>query len=350
MIKTKNRIIQDDFDVEQYRYLTEERKTLEDYSACYEIPLLWEKAKDFSVYDDSGNKWIDMTSGIFVCNSGFSNFKIKKAIRNCLNNDLLFSFVYNTKIRIEFVKYLLSISSKYFNKAILLNSGSEATDTAYKLIKIWSKKNKKKYILTFNGSYHGRSLGSCLLSKSKEYSEWSGFKDDDVIFIDFPKENDKFDSNMLPQTNEIAAFFLESYQGYSAEFYSESYIQDLYNYAKKNNILVVFDEIQSGFYRCGKLYNYMFYKGIEPDIICLGKGISSSLPLAAVLSRADIIDIDETSYEINNLDNENEILIFSNLSYEIMNLPINTNEIWLNKEYIEKFNIKMPFGCKLHYY
>jgi acetylornithine/succinyldiaminopimelate/putrescine aminotransferase len=292
MIKTKNRIIQDDFDIEKYRHLTEERKQLEDFSACNEIPLLWEKAKNYSVYDDSGNKFIDMTSGIFVANAGHSNSLIKKAIRNCLKDDLLFSFNYNTKIRIEFIKYLLSISPKYFNKVILMNSGSEATDTAYKLIKMWAKKNKKKYILTFRGSYHGRSLGSCLLSKGKEYSEWSGVKDDDVIFIDFPKENDKFESNMLPQANEIAAVFLEGYQGWSAEFYSKSYIQDLYKYAKKNNILIVFDCVQSGIYRTGKLYNYMHYEGVIPDIICVAKGISSSLPLAAVISRSDIIDIE----------------------------------------------------------
>lgn len=68
-----------------------------------------------------------------------------------------------------------------------------------------------------------------------------------------------------------------------------------------------------------------------------------------ILKIKNIITIDETSYDINNLDNDNEILIFSNLNQEITNLPINTKEIWL-KEGIEDVNIKVPFGCILHYF
>jgi Leucine-rich repeat (LRR) protein len=74
----------------------------------------------------------------------------------------------------------------------------------------------------------------------------------------------------------------------------------------------------------------------------------TSLPYE-ILQIKIIIKIDETSYDINNLDNDNEILIFSDLSSEIMNLPINTKEIWLKKK-IEKVNIKAPFGCILHYF
>ena len=183
MIKTKNRIIQDDFSVKWYRHLTLQRKQLEDYSACFEIDLLWEKAKDFSVYDDSGNKFIDMTSGIFVANAGHSNPLIKKAIKDCLKKDLLYSFCYNTKIRIEFLNYLFSISPKYFNKAVLMNSGSEAVEIAYRLIKTWGRERNKKYIVSFEDSYHGRGLAGCLLSRNNEYSGWSNVKDDVIFFV-----------------------------------------------------------------------------------------------------------------------------------------------------------------------
>lgn len=75
--------------------------------------------------------------------------------------------------------------------------------------------------------------------------------------------------------------------------YPQKYIQDLYRFARENNSLVCFDEVQSGFYRMGTLYGYMTYgENIKPDLICLGKGISSSLPVGAVLSSGELIDID----------------------------------------------------------
>ena len=76
--------------------------------------------------------------------------------------------------------------------------------------------------------------------------------------------------------------------------YPDKYMKDLYNYARDIGALVCFDEIQSGFYRMGKLYGYMTYGDyIKPDMICLGKGISSSLPMAAILAKKELIDVDE---------------------------------------------------------
>ena len=74
--------------------------------------------------------------------------------------------------------------------------------------------------------------------------------------------------------------------------YPKPYLQDLYNFARENGALICFDEIQSGFYRMGKLYGYMTYGDYEPDIVCLGKGMTSSLPMSAVLSTKELIDVD----------------------------------------------------------
>ena len=109
------------------------------------MPIKWHKARDFNVYDDKGNKWIDMTSGIFVTNAGHSNPFIRKAIKDQMYDDLMFAYQYNTDIRNEFIEKLLEISPSHFNKVVLLNSGSEATDAAYRLIKLWGKKKNKKY-------------------------------------------------------------------------------------------------------------------------------------------------------------------------------------------------------------
>jgi len=293
MIKTEHRQINDGYKLKE-SHLNDRRHELETKANGHQVPVVWDSAVDYNVFDKNGNKWIDMTAGIFAANAGHSNPKIKKAIQNQLDKNLIFAYQYITEIRQEFVEKLLDSSPDHFDKTILLNTGSEVTDAAYKLIKLWAKKNNKKYIVTFNGSYHGRVLGSSLICGTKDASSWSSVIDDDVIFIDFPTSPDaEFDPSLLPPADQIAAFFLETYQGWAAWMYPPQYIQALYKFARDNGALVCFDEVQAGFYRMGEMYGYMTYgDNIKPDLICLGKGISSSLPMAALLGTADIIDVD----------------------------------------------------------
>ena len=293
MIKTEHRQINDGYKLKE-SHLNDRRHELETKANGHQVPVVWDSAVDYNVFDKNGNKWIDMTAGIFAANAGHSNPKIKKAIQNQLDKNLIFAYQYITEIRQEFVEKLLDSSPDHFDKTILLNTGSEVTDAAYKLIKLWAKKNNKKYIVTFNGSYHGRVLGSSLICGTKDASSWSSVIDDDVIFIDFPTSPDaEFDPSLLPPAYQIAAFFLETYQGWAAWMYPPQYIQALYKFARDNGALVCFDEVQAGFYRMGEMYGYMTYgDNIKPDLICLGKGISSSLPMAALLGTADIIDVD----------------------------------------------------------
>jgi acetylornithine/succinyldiaminopimelate/putrescine aminotransferase len=296
MIKTKNRCIKDGFTLSPSE-LTVNKENNEPKSLGSQVHVVWDKAKDFNVYDRNGNQWIDMTAGIFTANAGHANENIKNAIKAQVDSDLLFAYQYETEIRDRFVTKLLEISPDYFNKAVILNTGSEATDAMYRILKSWAKENKRKYIICFNGSYHGRVLGSALMCGSKTNTMWSGINDDDILFIDFPYyKDDEFDPNLLPPKEMIAAFFLETYQGWGACMYPPNYIKKLYDFAKESGVLVCFDEIQSGFYRMGELYGYTTYGDyIQPDLISVGKGLSSCLPISAVLGRADIIDLDPTT-------------------------------------------------------
>ena len=166
-IKTNHRSINKNYKLKQNK-LNDTRHTTETKANGHQVPVVWDRAQDYSVYDKNGNKWIDMTSGIFVTNAGHANPKIKEAIKEQLDSDLIFAYQYITEIRQEYVTKLLEVSPNYFEKTILLNTGSEATDAAYRLIKSWAKQNNKKYIVTFNGSYHGRVLGSAFICGSKE--------------------------------------------------------------------------------------------------------------------------------------------------------------------------------------
>ena len=290
-MKSKYRKISQDFKLidTDYNYV---RKQNEPECIRNTLPIVWHKAKDFIVQDENENSWIDFTSGIFVSNAGHSNKKIGKAIKKQIDSELYFSFLYDTKIRNNLTNKILEISPNYFNKVVLASTGTEATDLAYKLIKYWAKNNNKKYIVTFRGSYHGRALSCDLFSGNEESSNWSRTKDEEIVFIDFPyDQNSEFDPDILPPANEIAAFFLETYQGWGAWMYPQDYIKKLYNFARQNEALVCFDEIQSGFYRMGTLYGYETYgKYIEPDLICVGKGITSSLPLSAVITKKELTE------------------------------------------------------------
>ena len=292
-IETKHRKINAGYKLEETE-LNDRRHELETKANGHQVPVVWDSAIDYNVFDKQGNKWIDMTAGIFAANAGHSNPKIKEAIQNQLDKNLIFAYQYITEIRQQFVEKLLDSSPDHFDKTILMNTGSEATDVAYKLIKLWAKKNNKKYIVTFNGSYHGRVLGSALVCGSKGAADWSSVVDDDVIFIDFPTDQGaEFDPTILGDPANIAAFMIETYQGWAAWMFPPQYIQALYKFARDNGALICFDEVQAGFYRMGKMYGYMTYgENIKPDLICLGKGISSSLPMAAVLGTEEIIDVD----------------------------------------------------------
>ena len=292
-IETKHRKIIDGYKLEETE-LNTRRHELETKANGHQVPVVWDSAIDYNVFDKQGNKWIDMTAGIFAANAGHSNPKFKEAIQNQLDKNLIFAYQYITEIRQQFVEKLLDSSPDHFDKTILMSTGSEVTDVAYKLIKLWAKKNNKKYIVTFNGSYHGRVLGSALVCGSKEAASWSSVVDDDVVFIDFPTDQAaEFDPSVLPPDDQIAAFFLETYQGWAAWMYPPQYIQALYKFARDNGALVCFDEVQAGFYRMGEMYGYMTYgENIKPDLICLGKGISSSLPMAAVVGTEEVIDVD----------------------------------------------------------
>ena len=146
MIKTKNREVLHKNNFEKTP-LSEQKSRHESLAVGNQL-IDWEKAKDFNVWDTSGNKYIDMTAGIFVANAGHANPEIKRAIQNQLDSDMWFSFLYNNQIKADFIDRLLEISPDHFEKAVLLNSGSEITDIAIKLIKFWASKNNRKYTIS----------------------------------------------------------------------------------------------------------------------------------------------------------------------------------------------------------
>ena len=151
-------------------------ETLDQYETIAmhgQLPIVWDRAEGFQVHDAWGNTWIDFTSTIFVANAGHGNPRIVAAIREQLNKPLLHSYTFATKVRADYIKYLIESTPAQFEKAFLLSAGTEATECALKLMRMHGYKNGKRRpaIVTFEGNWHGRTLGAQMLRYNQAQKE-----------------------------------------------------------------------------------------------------------------------------------------------------------------------------------
>ena len=265
-----------------------------------QLPISWHSAKNHKVYNREGKVWIDFTSSIFVTNIGHCNKEVERAIIN-VTKKLSHAYSYPTQYRADLSEYLIKISPSNLQKVILLTTGSEAIERAIKLSKIYGMKKNKKYIVCWNGNYHGKTQGSQMLSGDSKQREWIGLKDKTIIRLPFPNHHEdpkkQFEKhiNIIKKNkinlSEIASFFIETYQGWAGIFYPKEYIKQLRNLCDKKNSLMIFDEIQSGFGRTGKLFGFQHY-GVKADLVVCAKAISNGLPLSAIIGKKSIINLD----------------------------------------------------------
>jgi 4-aminobutyrate aminotransferase-like enzyme len=274
-----------------------------------QIPIIWDKAEDFSIYDKHGNKWIDFTSTIFVANVGHGNQHVRNAVKNVLEKPLLHTYAYVNEERVRYHKKLVEFAGLPFEKAFLLSAGTESTEAALKLMRMNGKKIGKRRlgIICIEGNWHGRTLGAQMMSGNPSEKEWIGYHDPNIHHIPFPYPwalNGKTGAEFLEMglgnlqksgidlENDICGFMLETFQGWGAVFYPKEFVQAIEDICIKNNILLTFDEMQSGFARTGKKFGFEHYE-VQADLLCCGKGIASGLPLSAVIGTAEIMDLPE---------------------------------------------------------
>jgi 4-aminobutyrate aminotransferase-like enzyme len=272
-----------------------------------QMPIVWDKAEGCQISDPWGNTWIDFTSTIFVANAGHGHPKIVKAIRDCLDKPLLHTYSYANSARVAYLKALIDAAPAHMEKAFLLSAGTEATECALKLMRMNGQKHKKRRlgIICFEGNWHGRTLGAQMMGYNPKQKEWIGYLDPNIHHLPFPypwrdiKDSAKYFEDSfallckekdLDPDQDICGFMLETFQGWAAAFYPPEFVQAIRHFADQIGALLAFDEMQSGFGRTGKFFGFEHY-GVKADILCCGKGISSSLPLSAVISSREIMDL-----------------------------------------------------------
>jgi 4-aminobutyrate aminotransferase-like enzyme len=266
-------------------------------------PIVWDRAEGFQVYDRFGNMWLDWSSGVLVTNAGHAPREIKEAIVDQIEKGLLHNYCFPNAERAVLVEYLSKISPAPLKKVFLLTTGSEATECAVKLARTHGLKvggPEKIGIVSFEGGFHGRTLGAQMIGGIPSLKQWIMNLDPDTHQVPFPDgfrtQDTSFDlflktlADKGVRPERVAGVILETFQGGGASFAPTEYIQALARWCREHNILLTFDEIQAAFGRTGKLFGFEHY-GVVPDLMCCGKGISSSLPLAAVIGRPDVMDI-----------------------------------------------------------
>lgn len=308
-INTSFRIINTQIPAPGTKELFNRLQSVESRSMHGQLPIIWKKAIDFNVFDIADNCWIDFTSTIFVANVGHSNKRIVEAIKKTCQDPLLSCYAYSNPLRADYLEALISFAGNNFEKAFLLSAGTEATEAALKLMRMHGQKiNKRRLgIICLENNWHGRTLGAQMMSGNNSQKKWIGFHDNDIHHIPFPYPWEVNNVNALEflesgleqlkikgidLNKDICGFMLETFQGWGAIFYPDNFVKEIEKICKKNNILLTFDEMQSGFSRTGKNFGYEHY-GVVPDLICTGKGMGGGVPLSGLIGRSEIMDLPE---------------------------------------------------------
>ena len=312
IIETENRRIVSEIPHPDTVEVIQGLRAIEPRSMGGMAPVFWGRARGCHVFDGCGNMWLDFTSAVVLANAGHANPKISAAIKAQLDAELWHSYGYPCQIRLDAVKAVLDIAPRHLDKVFLLTTGSEAVECAIKLARLHGRRIRpgKIGILSFTNSFHGRTMGSQTAGGCFDQHEWMGDPPTGFHHIPFPEcarcpwgraEYGNCGEECLQRglaslaehgadPDCIAAVITETFQGPMVAFMPDDYVQALRRWASEHSALLVFDEMQAGFGRTGRWFGCEHYP-VEADLICMGKGMTSSLPMSAVLGRGAILDL-----------------------------------------------------------
>ncbi|MGI0073161.1 MAG: aspartate aminotransferase family protein [Nitrosotalea sp.] len=246
------------------------------------FPVTIERGLGSHVWDINGKEYIDCMGGYGVAIVGHCNPRVVHALKAQLDKIItVHSSLYN-KTREEFLEKLIKISPPGLNQVFLNNSGTEAVEAA---IKFARKFTGKKGMVAMNGSYHGKSYGSLSITFNPKYRKPFEPLLGNVSFSPFGD----IDALKSAVNSDTALIILEPIQGESGIHVApDGFLQEVRKLCTENGIVLVFDEIQSGMGRTGKMWASQHWE-TTPDIMCLAKGIAGGVPMGATLLKPEIL-------------------------------------------------------------
>lgn len=246
-------------------------------------PIEIVRGRGCRVWDRDGNEYIDCVGGFGVVIIGHCNDFVIKAVSTQLKKLITCPEIFYNDVRAKLFKKIADLTPKTLSRTFLSNSGAEAVECA---LKISRKFTGKKETIAMKKGFHGRTMGSLSATWKPRYRRSfeplvPGFK--------HAKFNDLESVEKLV-TSDTAAILLEVVQGEGGvHIAEENFIKGLRELCDKKDILLILDEIQTGFGRTGKMFAFEHY-GIEPDILCVGKGMAGGLPIGATIARPEIFE------------------------------------------------------------
>jgi 4-aminobutyrate aminotransferase/diaminobutyrate-pyruvate transaminase/4-aminobutyrate aminotransferase/(S)-3-amino-2-methylpropionate transaminase len=302
-IETAYRKICTDFPVPESLPVLEKLAKYELRAMGGQPPVVWDRAEGFQVYDAWGNKWLDWSSGVLITNAGHGRKEIADAISAQAQHRLLTNYCFPSAIRAELAERLVGLMPEPLKKIFILTTGSETVEFAIKVARSHGATaggRGKNVVVSFEKAFHGRTMGAQQAGGIPVLKEWIGNLDPGFVQVPFPDgfwttdtSFELFERTLAEQgvsPSQVCAVIMETYQGGTAAMAPTEYIRTLRQWCDGHKALLVFDEVQAGFGRTGKMWGFEHY-GVLPDLTTWGKGISSSLPISAIVGRPDLMDI-----------------------------------------------------------
>ena len=269
-------------------------------------PLVIERGRGVNLYDVDGNRFLDFNSGIAVMNLGYGHPKVVKAVRDqarVLTHAAYLEFYSELPVRLSEMLFRLIPS---MGRTFLTNSGAESVEAAMKLARHYTK---RKYFISFYGSFHGRTLGALGLTSSKVVHRQDFGPFLPVIHVPYANpyrplvggegedsgeaalrylDDVVFRREVAPE--EEAANYLEPVQGEGGYIVPpRSFLKGISEVCAKHGILYVDDEVQAGCFRTGKFLGSEHF-GVKPDVVCLSKALGGGLPLGAMVCKEEYME------------------------------------------------------------
>lgn len=267
-----------------------------------DFPIFWERAEGANVWDADGNRFLDFTSGFAVAGLGYGSIPLQNALITQAGNLMhAMGDVHPSVGKADFCEALSAITFERWGagvgKTILANTGSEAVETALKTAFLHSG---KPGVLSFEGGYHGLGYGALEASglpffRAPFQAQLGRF----AVKVPFPQSHrcatdclEKLEAQIRQalRENEIGCILVEPIQGRGGEIVPpREFLPMLRRICDEANILLILDEIYTGFHRTGRFFACE-HSAVVPDIICLGKALSGGFPIAACVGRAEVMD------------------------------------------------------------
>lgn len=284
---------------QKYKALSE---TYESHCLGVQAPIVWDHAKGVTVWDVDGNSFIDWTSGVLVTNVGHSHPKLADAVARQANR-LLNCYDSPTVERITLAERMVKLAPDNLDNAFFATVGSEAVDSAVRVAKRFTGNYE---IISFYGGFHGRTMGTMSLAGKMSTKKKFGPIVPGVINVPFPDPYrppfgdgttdlvgmciDFMEKSVnAMSTGSLAGLIVEPYQGAAGFIFPpDGFLTEVQKWCRDHGIVFILDEVQASFGRTGK-FLALEWEGLRPNMVTIGKGIGSGMPISCLLAESHIM-------------------------------------------------------------